>query len=346
MRNNFSLRISFPRIIFLMGIFILTSVFADSPKKDYYVYQFVIQKAEGTFDEISQELVNGAQENGWQVLAQVDNGVPKKCPYKARVFVLYDSAYAAQIMAANSKTGPFAVVDRVNLFQDENGTHISLVNPHSINRTILMDDTAYEKMSEEHLQALRKMITGSVKGTVSNKGYGQKRSKGYIGKTMGIMAGGSFDGKIKNGIEVSESDLEKVVSAVNTALKKEGPKWGTHEVYRLDLPKYETVLFGVTGTPMDSKSFEIVRAGSDDSRKHFKCPGLAHAAAYPLEIVVAKEKNKIKVLLVDEMFRMKMYFEDAGKWAFMKNMGMPGSIQKELLHKIRVALKLQGINVL
>lgn len=346
MRNNFSLRVSSPLVIFLAGIFIAATLFAGSQKKDYYVYQYVIQKAEGSFDEISRELVNSAKENGWQVLAQVDNGVPKKCPYKARVFVLYDSAYAEKIMEANSKTGPFAVVDRINLFQDENGTHISLVNPHSINRTILMNDTAYEKMSEEHLQALRKMITGSVKGTVSDKGYGQKRSKGYIGKTMGIMAGGSFDGKIKDGIEVNGSDLEKVVSVVNTALMQAGPKWGTHEVYKVDFPKYKTVLFGVTGTPMDSKSFEIVRAGSDNSRKHFKCPGLAHAAAYPLEVVVVKENSKIRVTLVDEMFRMKMYFEDAGKWAFMKNMGMPGSIQDELLHKMRVALKLQGLKVL
>jgi hypothetical protein len=36
---------------------------------------------------------------------------------------------------------------------------------------------------------------------------------------------------------------------------------------------------------------------------------------------------------------MKMYFEDAGKWAFMKNMGMPGSIHDELTALIAAALK-------
>jgi hypothetical protein len=37
------------------------------------------------------------------------------------------------------------------------------------------------------------------------------------------------------------------------------------------------------------------------------------------------------------MFRMKMYFEDAGKMAFAKNMGMPGSIEEELKQKVRSA---------
>ena len=32
---------------------------------------------------------------------------------------------------------------------------------------------------------------------------------------------------------------------------------------------------------------------------------------------------------------MKMYFEDAGKWAFMKNMGMRGSIADEMTAQIR-----------
>ena len=38
------------------------------------------------------------------------------------------------------------------------------------------------------------------------------------------------------------------------------------------------------------------------------------------------------------MYRMKLYFEDAGKWAFMKNMGMPGSIQDEVAAQVRPAV--------
>ena len=36
---------------------------------------------------------------------------------------------------------------------------------------------------------------------------------------------------------------------------------------------------------------------------------------------------------------MKVYFEDAGKWAFMKNMGMPGQIEKEIIEMVKINLK-------
>jgi hypothetical protein len=39
------------------------------------------------------------------------------------------------------------------------------------------------------------------------------------------------------------------------------------------------------------------------------------------------------------MYRMKMYFEDAGKIAFAKNMGMPGSIERSIKDIILNACK-------
>lgn len=322
--------------MFLMGL----NVGYAQEKKEYRVYQYVIESARRSFEEVSEAIENSAVTNGWQVLAKVDGGVPGECPYKTRVFVLYDSVYAKQIMDANSLTGPFAVVDRVNLFEDENGIHVSVVNPHSINRTILMDDQAYEAMSEAHLQALRSMITAIVQGTVSEKEYGQKRKKGYIGRTMGVMAGGSFDGKINDEAVVTDKEFLEVVAKVREGLSQTGEKWGMHLVYELSLPGSDVVLFGTTGSPMDSKSFDIVKAGSDKSRKDFRCPGIAYGGAYPIEVVVRKTDEGVKVQLLDMMYRMKMYFEDAGKWAFMKNMGMPGSIHDELRKQIKAGLGL------
>lgn len=43
-----------------------------------------------------------------------------------------------------------------------------------------------------------------------------------------------------------------------------------------------------------------------------------------------RAQGQIRVTLVDEMYRMKMYFEDAGKMKFAMNMGMPGSIEREI----------------
>jgi uncharacterized protein (DUF302 family) len=325
----------------VISLFILLAIHNADPqnaKKEYGVYEYVVQSAQGSFDEIATALENAATAAGMRLLAKVDAGVPKNCSYKARVFVLYDSAYAQQIMAANRQTGPFAVVDRLNLFEDENGLHVAVVNPHSINRTVLMDDQKYEAMTAARLQALRTMITAAVPGKASDKQYGQMRAAGYIGKTMGVMAGGSFDGKLVDLAVVREGNWKEVAAKVRRALSQKSKQWGMHLIYELELPAYETALFGTTGTPMDSKSFSIVGAGADETRKKFKCAGLAHAAAYPIEIVVAKEDDAVKVRLVEVMFRMKMYFEDAGKWAFMKNVRMPGSIQDELGEQVKTGL--------
>lgn len=36
---------------------------------------------------------------------------------------------------------------------------------------------------------------------------------------------------------------------------------------------------------------------------------------------------------------MKLYFQDAENWAFMKNMQMPGDIQKEIEAAVRTTLR-------
>lgn len=324
--------------VVLLVVLLCGVLYGDNNEKKYGVYEYVVQSARGTMSEIFDTIETNAIQSGWQVLAKFDAGVPEKCDYQARVLVLFDSLYGKQIMDANPKTGPFAVADRINIFEDENGLNVAVVNPHSINRTILMDDIAFEEMTENHVQALRKLITDVVPGTISNKQYGKIRKKGYIGKTMGVMAGGKFEDKIKDEFVLPGTNLQEITEKLMTVKTGNGKKWGMHFIYVLPLPEYNKALLGMSGTAMEAKSFSIVKAGSDKSRKKFKCPGIAHAAAYPIEVVVSQEGNNIKISFVDAMFRMKMYFEDAGKWAFMKNMGMPGSIADEMKAQIKSAL--------
>jgi len=196
----------------------------------------------------------------------------------------------------------------------------------------------FEAMTEQHLQALRQMIGSKLNGTESHEQYGQQRDDGFIGKTMGVVAGGAFVDKIVDEAVVKNLGFDQVVAAVRKGLGATGPKWGMHLVYEAALPDFETVVFGSAGAAMDAKSFTIVKAGSSESRRDFKFPGLAHAAGYPIEVVVTKQGDETKVQLVHVMYRMKMYFEDAGKWAFMKNMGMPGSIQDEIKAQIQSGL--------
>jgi hypothetical protein len=305
---------------------------------EYGVYEFVVRKAQGTFDQVSEGIRDAATAAGWNVVAVVDAGTMPDCRYPARILLLMNSPYANQLMTINAKTAPFAVLDRVNVFEDEEGIHVSVVNPHSLVRTVLLDDTKYEQMAGDHLQGLRSLIMGTVKGELSSRQYGEMRSEGYIGKTMGVVAGGPFDEKIEDVCTVAGGVPDEIATIIEKGLQSKGKEWGTHVVARVSLPEYHTVILGISGTPLDTKSFEIVGAGDDDARSGFACPGLGHAGAYPFEIVVAKERDDCKVRMVAPMFRMKIFFEDAGKWAFMKHMGMPGSVASEVTDRIKAVL--------
>ena len=321
-------------------LFFSTGLMAQKamPAKKQGVYEFVAQKIQGDFDEVATAISEAVQQNGWDVVAVVDAGTPEGCEYRARVFVLYDSTYAETLLQANRRTAPYALLDRVTLFEDENGLNLSIVNTVSINRTVMMDDEKFDALSAEHKEALRTALSSAVTGESSDRQYGQVRKKGYIGKTMGVMAGGKFSDQLEDIMTISGGSLDGTVGQVRSAFQGTGATWGIHMAYEVPLPAHNMTLFGVTGTPMDSKSFSIVGAGADKMRKNFKCPGIAHAAAYPIEVVVAQNGDDVVVTVPYVMYRMKMYFEDAGKWAFMKNMTMPGSIQDEITEMVKTAV--------
>ena len=65
--------------------------------------------------------------------------------------------------------------------------------------------------------------------------------------------------------------------------------------------------------------------------------GLGNVYSPSHDIKVDRD-GEVKVLIIDAMFRMKMFFEDAGKMKFARNMRMPGSIEDEIKNMIRGAL--------
>ena len=306
------------------------------------VYEYVLVNADASVDDVAQQISDKASALGWNVLSKSASGVPDGCDYRAIVLSLVNPAYADELLSINRETAPFAIVDRINVFEDERGVNVSIVNPHSVNRTVLMDDDAYFDLSEGHRMDLRGLILGGAGGTQSTAEYGQQRSRGYIGKTMGVMAGGLFADKIQEKAFVADGDLQATAQSVRDGLSRVGEKWGLVLTYEAAFPKHDLVLFGSTGAPMEAKSFAIVGDGSDKSRKDFACPGLAHAGAYPIEVLVIGKEDGVSVQFVDAMYRMKMYFEDAGKMAFMKNMTMPGSLADELRDQIRSQLGVQN----
>jgi uncharacterized protein (DUF302 family) len=291
--------------------------------QEYGVYVKAIEKAEGSFDEVTTAVTEAVSSEGWTVLTSFEEGVPEGCGYRAWVIVFDDPGYTEKLMGLGPRSA-FALPLRIGVYQDEQGTHVAFVNPASINRTVLGDDVEKD-LALEMMEKLSGVITGAVKGQAVDRQIGQIRDKGRVGG----MGGGDFDKKLKPIYSEKEAEgvFEKVAVKVKEGILANDKGWEL--AYTQEFKEPEAVLFGVRKTALDTKAFDI--AGQKRRSEDNACPGLDHAAAFPVGVVVLKEEGWVRALTLDEMYRMKLYFEDAGKWAFMKNMAMPGRIESEIV---------------
>jgi uncharacterized protein (DUF302 family) len=278
---------------------------------------------------------------GFDILADYDVSVGDECAYGAHVFVIDDRDYATSLLSHGPIAG-FALPLRIEVFEDEGGVQAAMVNPLSLNRTIVAEE-GLDELSAGIVTKVRATLAGAGVGSPATGEFGQMRDRGLIGKTMGIMAGGPFPSKIDDIASVDVADfggLSGVAEALAERIEAGGGewKWGIRGVYSVTYPDAGLAIVGVTGERAERDSFSIVGSGTDGSRSDYACPGIDHAAAYPIELVITKEGGEAKIRIVDEMFRMKMYFEDAGKMKFAMNMRMPGSIESEIRDKVEEVL--------
>ena len=312
----------------MIALFVISPVLAA---EKYGVYIKVIEKAQGSFDEVSSAVEEGLTKGGWEILGSHDTGVPDGCSYRSRAISFSSEDYAAKVIENGIKAA-FALPLRAGIYEDEKGINIVFVNPVSINRTII-SETAMDTFSLATANALVETIAGSVKGDVVNEQAGQMRNKGRIGG----MGGGDFLNKIdevRSFPDSSDSALKQIAANVKGSILQNDIEWKL--VYSYDLADRGAVIYGLTKTVTEAKAFSI--AGDKRKSDSNICPGIDHAAAFPIEVLVYKDEGQVKVVLMDGMYRMKMYFEDAGKWAFMKNMTMPGKIEKEMVDVISSGL--------
>jgi len=296
--------------------------------ESYGVYVKAVEKAQGGFDgavKAAEEALKGA---GWRVLASYASGVEARCGKKAHNIVVVSDAYAGEMMKHGPR-GAFASVLRVGVYDDRDGVSVAFTNPASLNRTILGDGAA-EELSKRTMQELSKAISSSVAGTAVNAQIGQLRDKGHVGG----MGGGEFLKKIE---EVhAGGELPAVAEGIRKSIAAGGKGWRL--VYSYETPGGGAVIFGLAEPGTEAKAFDIA-GESREKREKYSCPGLDHAAAFPIEVVAYASEGGARVVTLDEMYRMKLYFEDAGNWAFMKNATMPGRIEREVVEAATSKLK-------
>jgi uncharacterized protein (DUF302 family) len=308
----------------ILACTLAASALAAPVEKAQGVYVTLLSGLKAGVGETAAKAESSLKEAGFEILGSFDNGAPAGCGEKARTIVFSSPAWTSDVLSGGADKA-FGLPMRLAVYGDPSGASVALVNPVSLLRTFYASDArdaAAQKAVDDVAAALAPL------GKVAQQQAGQIRETGAIGG----MGGGAFPGKIvpvlapaKPPAEVAESLKAGIADAA-----------GWHAVYLYKVSD-DVFLVGVTNAKMEGRAFGI--AGEKRATAANPFPGLDHAASFPIELVVTKSGAGSSVALLKEMWRMKLYFQDAGNWAFMKNMQMPGDIQSEIEAAVRKAVR-------
>ncbi len=355
---------------FMIGIiivFIASSAFAS----DFGIYEQVVQNAKGSAEQVANQIAEALNGSHFVLLNKIELRTPDlvrqddKKHSGFRAYLVLATAPSFDSLVANYGNRYAANwLLRIGVYQDENGTQVQIANPETITRIICNDLSPenYETVvnaAKVVKEDFRKIITSAVAGTAVDVQMPPIRSEEALRKAhkdMIMMVGpmtyfkseGQFlllrEEPIGND---AAATFHRVLAEVEQHIRNFQPTaedanyhWCNNPELNLKWQVAATVkltgvnaaLIGITRGHTEALSFHI--CGMKREKATNLTPGLDHAAAYPIEVVVFEEQGKIKVGTAREMFRMDMYFWDAGKWAFMKFMSMPGILDKSIKNAI------------
>lgn len=308
-----------------------------------------INEASGNFADSATALEAALGESGLTLLATRDLTYEDK-QQQARVYVLTSPAYM-QAAAGEAPNTISAQILRVGIYEYGAGkkVHINMANPVAHAMVFYSKSKNYANMVAAAQQAAQTIRDAAAKvpGTAVRVQLEPKRTEKTYKKFNGdgpakMMA--KFRNWEDSQIEVlsgKAGDFAATVAKVDAILKASqdkgtGDSSGWSLVTRVDTPN--AVYFGISSKYTENKCIRINSDfRSDGKAKDAPYPGVDHAPALPLEVIVFNDGKETKVVQYGEMWRMQLYFWDSGYFAFAKNTLIPeiivSSIEKTLESK-------------
>jgi hypothetical protein len=323
--------------------------------------------------EVEFQIVEALKTNGFDILYQSEVKSPdyvredstEHCGFKAKLIVFSSKQFVELLTKVDNKylIGGFL---RLGIYEDENGVNISIVDPETIARIIFNDlyendkEEEYKNIVNEVVQFKKELLTTihSVKlGKVTSTAMPPIRDNEDLAessKDMFMMVGQMTFFNDEDQFPLIYSDKKSLPEVKNMFvenLKTFKPsvedveyRWTPNSKTDLQWKMVSEVvstngkamLLGFTRPRTEGVSFNI--AGASRESETNMCPGIDHAASYPIEVLLMENNGIVNVYTQRQMFRMDMYFWDAGMAAFMDHMSMP-SILDESLRKAILSSK-------
>jgi len=332
---------------------------------EHGMYLLTVSNIQQDIHQTSDLINSKLSESGYSVLSNLDIKTPdyvredstEICGFKANLIVFASEDYSKLLTSYGNKYLVASFL-RIGIYETESGVQVSIANPETINRVIFNDQPedqyseivtktkVYRKNLVQLIHALnlvenveremepirddedlwegsRDMFMMVGKMTFFQDEdqfpmiYSQDNKEGFKGLLNLINKMQSN----LNSFEPTEDDIEYRWSPSIDDLK-----WKI--VGEIVSPDSNAILLGITRPRTEAVSFRIAGEPREDENNY--CPGIDHVTAYPIEVLLLNDESKIKVYTPREMFRMDMYFWDAGKMAFMNYMQMPGMLDESI----------------
>jgi len=353
------------RIITLLLVLLFTSIsLADDGDIEHGMYMLTVKNIQGDINEINNAVVSNLKSAGFYIIGERDVTTPDNvredgediCGFKGKLIVFSSDDYTKTLSSFGNKYLAASFL-RVGIHQTENGIQVIIADPETINRIIFNDlnDEQYDKAVSKTLPFKTKIITALHKisgGTKVKEVREPKRPAEDIrdaDRDMFMMVGpmtffededqfpviySQKNSKGSAGIEELKKLMYKNIKAFNPNEDDKEYRWTKNPAKDLEWkvigeitsPDKNALLFGLTRNRTEAVSFYIVGDETDENM----CPGLDHLTAFPLEVMLIQDGENIDVYTCRQMFRMDMYFWDAGMGAFMDHMGMPGMLDESI----------------
>ena len=327
----------------LSGLFILTlSMTAGMgharAAEQYGIYERILE-ASGSFQETTAALENAIAASTFILQGKRDLTYTNKTQ-QVRVYVLTSPEY----MDAASDEPPNTIsaqILRIGVYQYGQGkpTQIDMVNPVALAMVFYSGSKDYDKLiaaartTEQQLREMVAQVPGKAVQVQLEPIRSEKTLNKYDGDGMAKMMARWRNWKESQQLvfKTTPENFQKTVEKVESTLRASKDK-GVDDSSGWDLVSMipvgnNAVYFGVSNDYTENKCIRI----DSDFRHRGKSadapyPGVDHAPALPLEVLVYNDGKETRVVQYGEMWRMQLYFWDAGYLAFAKNTLIPSVI--------------------
>ncbi len=351
---------------FILALLFLSSF---SLASEHGIYLQLIKNVDGNINQVGNVISDKLENAGFQIISFRDVATPdivrehvsEECGFKAKEILFTSDAYRNFLTSYGNKYIT-AVLLRLAIYQNENGIQVNIVDPQTINMIVFND--LYENDEEAKYNEVKNktnIYRNKIIEAVHSAGLGENveimlppiRNDEDIAessKDMFMMVGELtfFNDEDQFPVVYQEkagevpTQINQLVARIKKNLNSDKSFKDDFE-YRLtknaDVLKWRIVaeiyssdksaaFLGITRPRTEGLSMDI--AGHSRETNANKCPGLDHAGAFPVEVVIYQEGNNLIVRTAREMFRMDMYFWDAGMKSFMDHMNMPKILDASL----------------